>query len=117
MHDKGLAHRDLKPENILLTTNASASTDPLQLVVKIADLGATKVLDFSEKRMNTPYVVSRYYRSPELILGSHHYDFSIDVWAAGCVLFELITRTPLFPGEQEGLQILEQAQILGMPSK
>lgn len=86
-------------------------------MVKIADLGATKVLDLSEKRMNTPYVVSRYYRSPELILGSHFYDFSIDVWATGCILFELITRTPLFPGEQEGLQILEQAQILGMPSK
>jgi serine/threonine protein kinase len=99
LHKKGIAHRDLKPENILLTTNANTETDPLNLVVKIADLGATKVLDLSEKRMNTPYVVSRYYRSPELILGSHYYDFSIDVWATGCILFELITRTPLFPGE------------------
>ena len=117
LHQKGIAHRDLKPENILLTSNGKADSDPLSLVVKIADLGATKVLDLSEKRMNTPYVVSRYYRSPELILGSHYYDFSIDVWATGCILFELITRTPLFPGEQEGLQILEQAQILGMPSK
>jgi serine/threonine protein kinase len=70
-------------------------------------LGASKVLDKSEKRMNTPYVVSRYYRAPELILGSNHYDESIDVWAAGCILFELITRTPLFPGESEGLQLLE----------
>lgn len=99
MHQKGIAHRDLKPENILLSYNSNENIDPLNLVVKIADLGATKVLDLSEKRMNTPYVVSRYYRSPELILGSHHYDFSIDVWAAGCILFELITRTPLFPGE------------------
>jgi len=99
LHKKGIAHRDLKPENILLTTNANTETDPLNLVVKIADLGATKVLDLSEKRMNTPYVVSRYYRSPELILGSHYYDFSIDVWATGCILCELITRTPLFPGE------------------
>jgi serine/threonine protein kinase len=89
----------LKPENILLTSNGKIESDPLSLVVKIADLGATKVLDLSEKRMNTPYVVSRYYRSPELILGSHYYDFSIDVWATGCILFELITRTPLFPGE------------------
>lgn len=53
--------------------------------------------------MNTPYVVSRYYRAPELILGSHHYDVSIDVWAVGCILFELITKTPLFPGDSEGL--------------
>lgn len=66
--------------------------------------------------MNTPYVVSRYYRAPELILGSNYYDFSIDVWAAGCILFELLTRTPLFPGDLEGYQILEQIQILGTPN-
>ncbi len=57
--------------------------------------------------MNTPYVVARYYRAPELILGSHYYDESIDIWAAGCILFEMITRTSLFPGESEGLQLLE----------
>ena len=61
-------------------------------------------------------MVSRYYRAPELILGSNQYDCSIDVWSVGCILFELITRTPLFPGDAEGLQILEQAQIKGMPS-
>ena len=60
--------------------------------------------------------MSRYYRAPELILGSNQYDCSIDVWSVGCILFELITRTPLFPGDAEGLQILEQAQIKGMPS-
>ena len=76
-------------------------------VVKICDLGAAKVL--SQDKLNTPYVVSRYYRAPELILGSNHYDCSIDVWSVGCILFELITRTPLFPGDAEGLQILEQA--------
>ncbi len=57
--------------------------------------------------MNTPYVVARYYRAPELILGSHYYDESIDIWAAGCILFEIFTRTSLFPGESEGLQLLE----------
>ena len=66
--------------------------------------------------MNTPYVVSRYYRAPELIMGSSLYDCSIDIWSTGCILFELITRTPMFPGDAEGLQILEQAQIKGMPS-
>ena len=80
--------------------------------VKICDLGAAKVLD---KKMNTPYVVSRYYRAPELILGAKIYDCSIDVWAAGCILFELLTRTPLFPGETEAMQVLEAAEILGMP--
>ena len=63
----------------------------------------------SLKHMNTPYVVSRYYRAPELIMGSSLYDCSIDIWSTGCILFELITRTPMFPGDAEGLQILEQA--------
>jgi len=75
----------------------------MKLTLKICDLGAAKVLDMSAKRMNTPYVVSRYYRSPELIMGSNHYNHSIDVWASGCILFELLTRTPMFPGDAEGL--------------
>lgn len=117
MHQKGVSHRDLKPENILLKQTKKGHTDALSLQVKVADLGAAKVLDKSERRMNTPYVVSRYYRAPELILGSHFYDQSIDIWSAGCILFELMTRTPLFPGDSEGLQLLEQAQILGMPNE
>jgi len=52
--------------------------------------------------MNTPYVVSRYYRAPELILACNRYDFSIDIWATGCIIFELITKTPMFPGDSEG---------------
>ena len=82
--------------------------------MKIADLGAAKIL--SSKGLNTPYVVSRYYRAPELIMGAHKYDFAIDIWSTGCILFELITRTPLFVGDAEGLQVLEQAQVKGMPS-
>lgn len=109
MHAKQISHRDLKPENILIRKHVSASgnNDPLRAELKIADLGAAKVLD--PDCMNTPYVVSRYYRAPELIMGSNKYDCSIDIWATGCIIFELITRTPLFPGDAEGLQILEQA--------
>ena len=106
MSEKGIAHRDLKPENILLKGGQ----------VKICDLGASKVLDRSDKKMNTPYVVSRYYRAPELILGSNLYDCSIDIWAAGCITYELLTLTPLFPGDTEGFQLLEHTQILGQPS-
>jgi len=120
MHKLGIAHRDLKPENILLKRKVQKFGDSvidrgslLAMEVKICDLGAAKVLD---KEMNTPYVVSRYYRAPELILGAKIYDCSIDVWAAGCILFELLTRTPLFPGESEAMQVLEAAEILGMPN-
>ena len=104
MHAKNISHRDLKPENILIKYPDNCNkneVDPLQTQVKICDLGAAKVLD--PNHLNTPYVVSRYYRAPELILGSHFYDCSIDIWSSACILFELITRTPLFPGDAEGL--------------
>ena len=100
MHTKNICHRDLKPENILLVNKNG------QEEIKICDLGAAKVLATSSKKegpLNTPYVVSRYYRAPELIMGSNKNDCSIDIWSVGCMLFELITRTPLFPGEAEGL--------------
>ena len=84
--------------------------------VRICDLGSSKVLDKSPDSMNTPYVVSRYYRAPELILACHKYDFSIDIWSVGCILFELLLRTPMFPGDTEGIQIVEMQQILGPPS-
>ena len=105
MHAKNISHRDLKPENILIKQPSCFDYDALKCELKIADLGAAKVLN--PNGMNTPYVVSRYYRSPELILGSNKYDCSIDIWSTGCILFELITRTPLFPGDAEGLQVLE----------
>ena len=108
MHAKNISHRDLKPENILIKMHqpaAGQSQDILKSELKIADLGAAKVLN--PNGLNTPYVVSRYYRAPELIMGSNRYDCSIDIWSTGCILFELITRTPLFPGDAEGLQILE----------
>lgn len=108
MHAKNISHRDLKPENILIKQPAFGQEfDISKADLKIADLGAAKVLN--PNGLNTPYVVSRYYRAPELIMGSNKYDCSIDVWSTGCILFELITRTPLFPGDAEGLQILEQA--------
>ena len=70
--------------------------------MRICDVGSSKIIDFSDERMNTPYVVSRYYRAPELILACNRYDFSIDIWATGCIIFELLTKTPMFPGDSEG---------------
>jgi serine/threonine protein kinase len=52
-----------------------------------------------------------------LIFASNKYNEAIDIWAVGCILFELLTRTPLFPGDTEGLQILEQACIIGTPTE
>lgn len=108
MHERGICHRDLKPENILLKGTMQE--------VKICDFGSSKILDM-ENHMNTPFVVSRYYRAPELIMGSPMYSHSIDMFAVGCILFEMLTNTPLFPGETEGLQILEQMSVIGYPSE
>ena len=105
MHQLRIVHRDLKPENILLKEGQA----------KICDFGSSKFIDETTFK-NTPYVVSRYYRAPELIFATNRYNEAIDIWAVGCILFELITRTPLFPGDTEGLQILEQCCIIGTPS-
>ena len=67
--------------------------------------------------MNTPYIVSRYYRAPELIIGCSDYTNKIDIWAIGCIFGEMLTLRPLFPGQTEGSQILEQIAILGRPTQ
>lgn len=106
VHSQKVCHRDLKPENILVNHAG---------VVKICDFGSAKLLEKDSN--NTPYIVSRYYRAPELILALSDYSNKIDVWAIGCILAELITLRPLFPGKTEGSQLIEQIAILGMPSE
>ncbi|KAL8837594.1 MAG: hypothetical protein Q9170_002471 [Blastenia crenularia] len=79
-------HADLKPDNVLVNESRN--------VLKICDLGSAS--DASENEI-TPYLVSRFYRAPEIILGMP-YDFGIDVWSIGCTLFELYTGKILFTG-------------------
>ena len=114
-HKKHIAHRDLKPENILMKRNGQ---------IKICDFGSSKVIDFSEDKMNisgegeiksTPYTISRYYRAPELFFGKCDYDSKIDIFSIGLIIGELFTLDPLFQGENEGLQILEYMNVLGIP--
>ena len=105
-HKKHIVHRDLKPENVLFTSDEQ---------VKICDFGSSKSI--KENTSSTPYIVSRYYRAPELILGKIDYNEKIDIFAAGCIIAELFTLTPLFPGKTEGLQIFEHMCILGNPGK
>ena len=108
-HKKNIVHRDLKPDNILMTDDEQ---------IKICDFGSSKNLEIIDKEIqskSTPYVVTRYYRAPELFFGKDNYDTKIDIFSTGCIIAELFTLTPLFPGINEGMQIFEYMNILGMP--
>jgi serine/threonine protein kinase len=96
-------HCDLKPENILLkSSNRSA--------IKVIDFGSSC---FSDKKIYT-YIQSRFYRAPEVILGIS-YTTGIDMWSFGCILCELFTGYPLFPGENETQQLLMIVELIGYP--
>ena len=96
-------NRNLFSENIILVDG----------VPKVSDLGGSKEL--VNPKMNSPYVVSRVYRAPELILGLE-YEINIDVWSLGVMIFEGATyRTP-FNGKTEGLQLLDIYEQLGSPT-
>ncbi|CAI4225133.1 unnamed protein product [Auanema sp. JU1783] len=89
-HAHKCIHRDVKPENILITKND---------MVKLADFGFARIINTSE--MYTDYVATRWYRSPELLVGDTSYGPPVDVWAVGCVLAELITGEALWPGRSD----------------
>ena len=89
MHRNGIFHRDIKPENILIQNNQ----------VKLADLGSCKGM--YSKPPFTEYISTRWYRSPECLLTDGYYNYKMDIWGLGCVFFELLTLTPLFPGDDE----------------
>ena len=106
IHNKNIVHRDLKPENVMMNG---------QGIVKLCDFGSSKFIDKNGK--NTPYIVSRYYRAPELLLCDTRYSGKIDVWAVGCIIAELFTLKPLFKGESEGEQLFAIFKLWGSLSK
>ncbi|XP_022221766.2 serine/threonine-protein kinase prp4 [Drosophila obscura] len=83
----GILHADIKPDNILVNEN--------NLILKLCDFGSASAISDNEI---TPYLVSRFYRSPEIILGIP-YDYGIDTWSAGCTIYELYTGKILFSGK------------------
>lgn len=105
MHRNGFIHRDIKPENILLK-----SQDKL---LKIGDFGTT--CHVTEGQPYTEYVATRWYRSPECLLTEGWYNSKMDIWAAGCVLYEMSNGHPLFDGENQYDQIEKIDQVLGYP--
>ncbi|KAK4104308.1 hypothetical protein N658DRAFT_522047 [Parathielavia hyrcaniae] len=98
-------HCDLKPENILLR-------HPLHTEIKVIDFGSSC---FENEKVYT-YIQSRFYRSPEVILGMT-YGMPIDMWSLGCILAELFTGVPIFPGENEQEQLACIMEVFGPPEK
>jgi len=89
MHRNGIFHRDIKPENILLSGE----------MVKLADLGSCRGLYHSHPL--TEYISTRWYRAPECLLTDGYYSYKMDIWGVGCVMYEILSLCPLFPGEDE----------------
>ncbi|KAG9008605.1 U4/U6 small nuclear ribonucleoprotein prp4 [Tulasnella sp. JGI-2019a] len=96
-----IMHADIKPDNILVNDSKA--------VLKVCDLGSAS--DTSENDI-TPYLVSRFYRAPEIILGLP-YDTALDMWSIGCTLYELYTGKILFPGRTNNHMLLLMMELKG----
>nr|UXY87890.1 cyclin-dependent kinase-like 2 [Cryptomonas curvata] len=105
-HEQGIMHRDLKPQNLLVENG---------IKLKIADFGLSRNFSIPIGRY-THEVVTLWYRAPEILLGAKCYSTSIDIWAVGCILSEMILGRPIFCGESEIEQLLAIFRILGTPS-
>jgi len=106
-HSLFIVHRDIKPENCMI--------NPRTLDLKIIDFGSSKYV--SGRGPYTEYVSTRWYRAPECLITDGFYGSAIDIWAAGCILFEMLTLKPLFPGNHSVDQLLKIHDILGSPSE
>ncbi|CAD7677956.1 unnamed protein product [Nyctereutes procyonoides] len=106
IHKHGFFHRDLKPENLLCMGPE---------LVKIADFGLAR--EIRSRPPYTDYVSTRWYRAPEVLLRSTNYSSPIDIWAVGCIMAEVYTLRPLFPGASEIDTIFKICQLLGTPKK
>ncbi|XP_075511589.1 mitogen-activated protein kinase homolog NTF3-like isoform X2 [Primulina tabacum] len=103
LHSANILHRDLKPGNLLINANCD---------LRICDFGLARTNSCKGQFM-TEYVVTRWYRAPELLLCCDNYGTSIDVWSVGCIFAELLGRKPVFPGTECLNQLKLIINILG----
>ncbi|XP_052068888.1 cyclin-dependent kinase-like 2 isoform X3 [Mytilus californianus] len=102
-HVHNIIHRDVKPENILVSKSG---------VVKLCDFGFARTLA-QPGESYTDYVATRWYRAPELLVGDTKYGKAVDIWAIGCLLSEMLTGEPLFPGDSDIDQLYHIVKCFG----
>lgn len=110
MHSAGVLHRDLKPSNLLLNDNCNLKVGDLSLARSAASVA-------NEQRSTREYVATPWYRAPEIILSFETYTKAIDVWSVGCILAEMLSGVPLFPGKDSRHQLTLIFNVLGTPSE
>ncbi|CAJ0963280.1 unnamed protein product, partial [Mesorhabditis belari] len=110
LHSVGIVHRDLKPSNIFVNSDC---------LLKIGDFGMARSVDQLQLNGNymTQYVSTRWYRAPEMLFSLQEYNTKVDIWSAGCILGELITRKQLFPGKDSKCQVKLIVHYLGHPPR
>jgi mitogen-activated protein kinase 15 len=111
LHSVDIIHRDLKPSNILINSDVN---------IKICDFGLARSLSSGKDGampILTDYVATRWYRAPEILLGSTKYSKEADMWSIGCILAELLYGKPLFPGTSTLNQLNKLLEITGKPTK
>jgi len=106
-HDNRVLHRDLKPQNLLINTKGH---------LKLADFGLARAFGIPVNTFSNE-VVTLWYRAPDVLLGSRTYNTSIDIWSAGCIMAEMYTGRPLFPGTTNDDQLQKIFRLMGTPSE
>lgn len=104
IHSVNILHRDLKPSNLLVNARCD---------LKIGDFGLARTTTETDFMME--YCVTRWYRAPELLLNCSEYTSAIDIWSVGCILGEILTRQPLFPGRDYVHQLRLITELIGSP--
>ncbi|XP_023118756.2 mitogen-activated protein kinase 15 [Amphiprion ocellaris] len=111
LHSGNVIHRDQKPSNVLLDTDC---------VVKLCDFGLARSLNQIQEDSGNPalteYVATRWYRAPEILLGSARYTKGVDMWSLGCILGEMLLGKALFPGTSTINQIEKIMSAIPHPS-
>ena len=105
-HAHRVLHRDLKPQNLLINKQGS---------LKLADFGLARAFGIPV-RSYTHEVVTLWYRSPDVLMGSRKYSTPVDIWSIGCIFAEMVNGSPLFPGDTDQNQLQKIFRVLGTPS-